>query len=80
MSEPSLAVRRRLERLRRRRAAMAAARAAFEERRRYGLAARHRAKLAHLTRRETAPAAETLDEPDNNKEAPTTTESHDDAA
>lgn len=51
---------------------MAEARAAFEERRRYGLAARHRAKLAYSARR----AEESCDEREN-EEAATTTESRD---
>jgi hypothetical protein len=42
---------RRLDELRARRAARAADRAAFEERRRHGLAARHSAKLARLRTR-----------------------------
>jgi hypothetical protein len=41
----------RTDELRTRRAARAAERAAFEERRRFGLAARHAAKLAHLAAR-----------------------------
>jgi hypothetical protein len=50
--------------LRARRAARAAERAAFEERRRYGLATRHAAKLAHLA---TRAANE-----ENDKDLPTT--------
>lgn len=41
----------RVDELRARRTARAAERAAFEERRRHGLAARHAAKLAHLAAR-----------------------------
>jgi hypothetical protein len=64
MTEPSPVVRRRLELFRQRRAAAAADRAAFEERRRHGLKARHKAKLAWLaeraaTEKETAIAEET---------------------
>lgn len=74
MTEPSPAVRRRLELLRHRRATAAADRAAFEARRKHGLVARHQAKLAHLARQaaETEPALDP-------EEAPPTTE-HDDAA
>jgi len=51
---------RRVDELRARRARRAADRAAFEERRKYGLEARHAAKLAHLAARraEAAQAAE----------------------
>lgn len=41
-----------VDELRARRAARAAERAAFEERRRYGVSARHAAKLAYLAARE----------------------------
>jgi hypothetical protein len=51
MPELSEEFRRRLEVRRQRRAAVDAARAAFEERRRHGLKARHRAKLAYLAER-----------------------------
>ena len=47
----------RVDELRARRAARAAARAALEERRKYGLKARHAAKLAHLAERERKKAA-----------------------
>lgn len=50
---------RRLDELRARRAARAADRAAFEERRRHGVQARHAAKLAYLSAR--AEAARTDD-------------------
>jgi len=49
---------RRLAELRVRRAARAANRAAFEERRGYGLRARHAAKLAHLSARAQAARAD----------------------
>jgi hypothetical protein len=60
-------VSRRLEELRERRAARAADRAAFEERRRHGLKARHAAKLAHLAARTTTARAEEEkpEEPEN---------------
>lgn len=73
MTEPSPAVRRRLELLRHRRATAAADRAAFEACRKHGLVARHQAQLAYLAQRE---AAETTSD---SEEAPPTTE-HDDAA
>lgn len=75
MTEPSPAVRRRLEVLRHRRAMAAADRAAFEARRKHGLVARHRAKLAYLAQRE---AAEPTPDPDPQEAQPTT--EHDDAA
>jgi hypothetical protein len=51
----------RLDELRARRARHAAERAAFEERRRYGVEARHAAKLAYLAARR-AEAARTAEE------------------
>jgi hypothetical protein len=45
----------RLDAFRRRKAEAAADRAAFEERRRHGLKARHRAKLVHLAARRPKP-------------------------
>jgi hypothetical protein len=63
----------RVDELRARREAHAADRAAFEERRRYGLRARHAAKLAHLTAREQAMSQareEPTEEPENST-APT---------
>jgi hypothetical protein len=64
VTEPS-SLQRRLAELRARRAAAVADRAAFEARRRHGLAARHRAKLAYL-----AHAAEHEPEPDIEEEPP----------
>ncbi len=58
MTEPPPALRRRLADLRARRAAAAADRAAFEARRRHGLAARHRAKLAYLAEASRATATQ----------------------
>jgi hypothetical protein len=57
----------RLDDLRARRAARAADRAAFEERRRHGLAARHAAKLAHLAARA---AKEEAQEPTTTEQPP----------
>lgn len=57
----------RVDELRARRAARAAERAAFEERRRHGLAARHAAKLAHLAARA---AKEEAGEPTTTEQAP----------
>jgi len=70
VTEPSPALRRRLEQLRHRRATAAADRAAFEAHRKHGLVARHQAKLAYLSRREVA---ETMPDPDP-EEAPPTAE------
>ena len=57
---------RRLAELRARRGARAEDRAAFEERRRYGLAARHAAKLAYLAARQEAnQGKEELEDPEN---------------
>jgi hypothetical protein len=58
VTELSPGVRRKLELFRERRAAVAAARTAFEERRRIGLKARHRAKLAWLAERAATDATE----------------------
>jgi len=52
MTETPDPLRHRLEQLRHRRAAIAAARAEFEARRRHGLIARQRVKLARLAERE----------------------------
>lgn len=60
MIELSEEFQRRLDLRRRRRAASDAARAVIEERRRHGLKARHRAKLAYL-----AEQAATEEEPTN---------------
>lgn len=59
---------RRVDELRARRQARAADRAAFEERRGYGLQARHAAKIAHLAAREnttTRTEEELTEEPEN---------------
>jgi hypothetical protein len=76
VTEPSPAVRRRLELLRQRKVTAAADRAAFEACRRHGLVARHQAKLAYLAQREAA--ANTEPTPDEEEPPPTT--EHDDAA
>lgn len=57
---------RRLAELRARKAVRAEDRAAFEERRRYGLAVRHAAKLAYLAARQEAnQGKEELEDPEN---------------
>ena len=58
---------RRVDELRARRAQRAADRAAFEERRKHGLAARHAAKLAHLAARQAEAQArkENIEDPEN---------------
>jgi hypothetical protein len=66
MTDPprlSQGVQHRLDLLRERKAALAAARAAFEERRRHGLKARHEAKLAHLARRDAASNEQPKEQP-----------------
>lgn len=63
---------RRLTELRARRAARAEDRAAFEERRRYGLAARHAAKLAYLAARQEAIKGKEELEDSENRIAPET--------
>jgi hypothetical protein len=78
VSEPSPAVRRRLDLLRHRRATMVADRAAFESRRRHGVTARHQAKLAYLATRDATETTEPTPDPDLEEASPTT--EHDDAA
>jgi hypothetical protein len=63
---------RRLAELRARRAARAEDRAAFEERRKYGLAARHAAKLAHLAGRQQATQGKEEPEDPENRIPPET--------
>ena len=70
---PEARLRHRMEQLRHYRAALAAARAEFETRRRHGLAARHRAKLARLAEREAI-------EQEESEKGPLTTEPRDDEA
>jgi hypothetical protein len=60
----------RVDELRARRAARAADRAALEERREYGLKARHAAKLAHLAERERKKAEEAAKETTPDTPAP----------
>jgi hypothetical protein len=60
----------RVDELRARRAARAADRAALEERRKYGLMARHAAKLAHLAERERKKAEEAAKETTPDAPAP----------
>ena len=63
MTEPSPALRRRLDLFRHRRATTAADRAAFEARRKRGLTARQQAKLAYLAESEA-----TQDIPDDTED------------
>jgi hypothetical protein len=83
VSEPSPAVRRRLDVLRHRRATMVADRAAFESRRRHGVTARHQAKLAYLTDRDATDPDESSTEDvgeSDQREVQATTDLNDDAA
>jgi hypothetical protein len=77
MTEPSPALRRRLDLFRHRRATMAADRAAFEARRKHGLTARQQAKLAYLAESE---AAQDIPDDTEDREVPNDNRIDDDAA